>query len=250
MNTKIDIKSLAQFVRRLKRSNETTERTEVMKQRANEFRREQLLILLLVTSPIAASAASLSNPTPTVSHSGSTIVVKMDLTGFPAYGIDGAADILADNDPGGPWHIGTWNFNLGALGVDLSGYSARLTAQVSLDDHYLVPVDHYGLWVDNPTHSSIQSPASAFGVQHGSPAGGPFENWTTLTTASFTPPNDLMWRFGFINGDPGLTNWVAVDAIEVTLTPFVVPEPSSLVLTLFGGIVAFTTYRRRMKEIT
>ena len=189
-----------------------------------------------LAATVAASAASLSNPTPVILSTGSTSVVRMDLTGFPAYGADGAADILYSGESG------TWTFDLLALGVDLSAFtSARVRAWVALDDHYSSPASSYGIRFDQPAFGTSFASASVWGVEHGSPAQGPFSNWHSIITAPFGPPNQLAWSLTHVGGSPGPTDWLAIDAIEIILTP--IPEPSSIALMVAGTAMAFALYR-------
>jgi hypothetical protein len=175
-----------------------------------------------------AAAQFLSDPAYTTVTTPTTVILVKELTGYPNYGApDNAADILYTGNSG------TWNFAL-PLSVNLTDIQNpfyRVT--MAADDHYGVASSLYSF--SAATNGTVVYNGTA-GLPHGSPFNSAFSNWVQrdfLTTLTAAPVSNIL---NLVNtSNTGVTDWIAVDRIELHLplrsVNSVAPEPGTMSLT-------------------
>jgi hypothetical protein len=211
-----------------------------------------LFLLLQLMGAASADAALISDPIPSVTTSGTSIVLFKDLNAWGNYGYyDHGADILycAVGDSG------SWTIPLKSPGsstspgYDLTSYNnkpATVTISLSLDDHS-TPISDYSLSISLAGTTVFNGLASSLGLQHGQPYGSGFTNWTPVSyyVASVTDPLtvSISNTSGGSSGD-----WIAIDSIKMEFTRQApVPIPASLLL--FGpGLLGLAAVRKPFKK--
>jgi len=156
--------------------------------------------------------ANVSDPPPVLSNNPPTVSIALfkELTGFPNYGNpSGNADILYTGNRG------VWTFNIPAFFAALGNLRAQIVIRAVLDDHQNVPVSQYSarIVINGSTVHTGRLP-----LVHGSPVGGRFTNWRSLT---FNVPNLRRNNNVVITNtsSAGPDDWIALDWIELRLTP-------------------------------
>jgi len=145
----------------------------------------------------------LSNPTPIPG----TFLLK-ELTGYANYGYpSGNADILYTGNRG------AWNFLLPYWLPSPQSLRGQLLIRTILDDHTDVPVTSYSLTIT--INGSVQFSGLA-PMQHGSPPGGRFINWTlfTLNVPNLSRNNRVVITN---TSTAGTNDWMAFDWMELRL---------------------------------
>lgn len=152
-----------------------------------------------------------SDPPPVLSNNPATatIVLFKELTGYPNYGNpSGNADILYTGNRG------TWTFELPAPLFIPGQLRARLVIRAVLDDHANVPVSQYSARI---AVNGIVVHNGPVPLQHGTPAGGRFINWSNLI---FNVPNIRRTNRVVIQNTStaGPNDWIAFDWMEMRFT--------------------------------
>jgi len=189
-----------------------------------------------------------------------TIVFRKELSGFGGYGVaDGRSDILYTGE------AQTWSFDYEKIlaleayssilsGINIGDYLyADITASLVLDDHYNdnVPTTNYSVDISINT---VSQDTSSLVLNHGSPHGGVFQNWTS----SVFDASEYSNPFGIkINNtsDTSSTDWIGIDYLELTLSKTntwgtigdPVPEPATLLL-LGAGLIGLAGFRRKNRS--
>lgn len=139
-----------------------------------------------------------------------TLVLFKELSGYPNYGNpSGNADILYTGN------VGEWSFELPLFFLVPSTFSARLVIRAVLDDHYNVSPDRYSARI---TLNGTTIHTGRLPLEHGSPAGGRFNNWRNL---SFNVSNIRRSnRIVIANtSNAGPDDWIGLDWMELRLAP-------------------------------
>lgn len=152
-----------------------------------------------------------SDPPPVLSNNPATatIVLFKELTGYPNYGNpSGNADILYTGNRG------TWTFELPAILFIPGQLRAQLIIRAVLDDHANVPVSQYSARIAVNGTVVHNGPVP---LQHGTPAGGRFTNWSNLI---FNVPNIRRTNRVTIQNTStaGPNDWIAFDWMEMRFT--------------------------------
>ncbi len=162
-----------------------------------------------------------SDPPPTATVLGDTLILRKDLNGYPGYGgqdsADAACDILYC---GQQW---SWHFDLSEYGyASGSTFTVELYASIVLDDSPQEPPYHVTFKVGSePLFSGT---ADLLGIQHGGvSAGGYYEFYTTTRIGSALGASPLI--VSLENAPYWPWFWLAVDWIEVRITPPSSPPP-------------------------
>jgi hypothetical protein len=190
------------------------------------------LVLVALTS--VADASYLSDPSPVVTISGTTITIYKELTGYSNYGHDGAADILYSGESG------TWHFDLTGIVNPADVQAATFVIALIGDDHGS-GTSPYTCTVQVNGGSSAACPT----LPYGSPYGSPFTNWedASYAVAALGSSNTITLH----NTSFGSGNWIGVDWVELQLTDSSLPEPGTatlLALPLLAGLL----WRRRRQR--
>jgi hypothetical protein len=159
-------------------------------------------------SPPTPDATAVSDPPEQVTMVSTGTVLHKELDGFPNYGAtDTACDVLYDGN------AAAWVFTV----PNVAFTSATLALSLSADDHASVPIDQYALDVWSDGTCVFAGPAP---ITHGMPFGSIFTTWSELDLP-VTPTPGGTFQVTVANrsmtGSP--VDWIAVDWIELRLTP-------------------------------
>lgn len=184
-----------------------------------------ILIFTLTAVCQVAHAVPFSNPVPTVSSNPTETILHMELNGFPDYGVpDHAADIAYTGESN------TWTFTLPEPLNAADFSSAFFRASLVADDHYGYDPSLYAFNIHTNGNLVYSGPA---GLAHGTPLQSVFENWSEQDFPIQLPLQTEM-TFSLTNTSGVLEGeWIAIDWIELHLTP--VPEPGAAILGLIAG---------------
>jgi len=151
-------------------------------------------------------------PAPVLSNNPpvTSVTLFKELTGYPNYGNpSGNADILYTGTRG------TWTFNIQPFLFNPGNLRAQIVIRAVLDDHYNVPVNQYSARI---TINGSVVHNGRLNLEHGTPAGGRFNNWRSLT---FNIPN--LRRNNSVTivntSSSGPNDWIAFDWMELRQTP-------------------------------
>lgn len=120
------------------------------------------------------------DPPPVLSNNPATASIALfkELTGYPNYGNpSGNADILYTGNRG------TWTFDIPAFLFVPGNLRGQIVLRAVLDDHADVAVNRYSARI---TINGNQVHDGRVALVHGTPSGGRFNNWRSLT---FNIPN-------------------------------------------------------------
>ena len=198
--------------------------------------------LFMIGTVGMAEASWISDPTPSISYFGDSVLLHMELSGYSNYGVaDNKSDILYSGE------TGTWEFDLDSLGISASDFeAATVTTSLVLDDSYSRPTTAYSLAIDLNGTTMFSGPTDSLGLVHGSPFGQQFTNWTPLSfdTLSLSTPFTVS-----LNNATQIPSWIAIDYIELELTSAPAPVPEPATILLFGtGLAGFIGTRIRRKK--
>jgi len=139
-----------------------------------------------------------------------TITLFKELDGYPNYGNpSGNADILYTGNRG------VWTFEVPPALFATGRFRAQLVIRGVLDDHYNVPIRRYSARITVNGTVVHNGPVP---LRHGSPSGGIFTNWESLT---FNVPNlRRNNRIQIVNtSSTGDNDWIALDWMEMRILP-------------------------------
>jgi hypothetical protein len=161
---------------------------------------------------IGPAILSPGDPPPVLSNNPvtATVVLFKELTGYPNYGNPSRnADILYTGNRG------SWTFESPAFLFVPGNQRAQIVIRAVLDDHSNVPVNRYSARITvngNVVHTGRVP------LEHGTPSGGIFRNWSELT---FNIPN--LRRINRVTientSTAGPNDWIAFDWMELRLLP-------------------------------
>ena len=166
-----------------------------------------------------------SDPVPTVSFIGDKPILHKDLDSNFQYSATGV-DVLYNSEST------TWTFNLVSLGLNPSDYSSVISVSLSmtLDDYYSKPTSSY---LGTAAINSSTVLDGLIPADHGSPFGGHFTNWSLLDFTGSIVSDVITVSLSHDTVDDGGTGeWIAIDYVEVALSP--IPEPSTALLLGLG----------------
>jgi hypothetical protein len=196
-----------------------------------------------------ASAAYTSDPAASVTwNSPTSVTLFKDLNGFPAFGaVDHAADVLGSGDSA------VWNFDLLAAGINPASVTgASISLSVALDSSANPGSDYY-LSISTPIAPGAVYPG--FLVNHGSPGGGPYINWSSLSpylsySGSFPATLAVTGSASMLAPANGPSDFIAIDSISLNLTiaPVPAPEPGTMVAGAGALLVVFAGVARRVRR--
>lgn len=185
-----------------------------------------MILLAALGFCLPTAAQYVTDPTPSIAVTGTVTTLRKELSGWGGYGPSGA-DILYTSQ------IGTWNFNLTSLGLNPAGFSqVTLAPRLALDDHG-ISISLYSLEILLNGAVVFSGPASSLGLSHGTPAGGPFNNWIIFESGPLAIADPLVVTIRNTSAAGG-GDWLAIDAISLNLQA--VPEPSMLALIGLGTV--------------
>ncbi len=137
---------------------------------------------------------------------GGSIILRKELGGYRNYGVaDGGADILYKDE------IATWNFVLPASINPAAVQRAMFRVSLITDDHPSAPLGQYSLavWTNgNPFTTEVGN------APHGTPYGSRFQNWVQREYPAAVGGRSYSVT---LSNTSGISNWYAVDAIELHL---------------------------------
>ena len=156
--------------------------------------------------PPSPNAKFFSDPAPTVSTSGKTVILHKELNAFSNYGSpSGDADILYSGE------TSTWTFTVppSVTGITAAFFKVSIVA----DDHYGQPANtyRYRAWTNGA------KVVDSAGVPHGSPFGKLFTNWVRRDYVSLKcPPGKHTITISNVSTTTS-SDWLAIDWIELHL---------------------------------
>ncbi len=134
------------------------------------------------------------------------IILRKELGGYRNYGVsDGGADILYKDE------IATWNFVLPTSINPATVQRAMFRVSLITDDHPSAPLGQYSLavWTNGaPLTTEVAN------APHGTPYGSRFQNWVQR---EYSAPVGGRTYSVTLSNTSGVSNWYAVDAIELHL---------------------------------
>ena len=150
----------------------------------------------------------LQNPSPILTNNPPVTAITLfkELSGYPNYGNpSGNADILYTGNRG------EWTFEVSPLLLVTGSMSAQLYIRAVLDDHYAVPVNRYSATI---TINGTVVHRGQLHLQHGTPAGGMFTNWSTLVF-NVSPIRRTNTIVITNTSTAGPDDWIALDWMEM-----------------------------------
>lgn len=152
-----------------------------------------------------------TDPPPILSNNPevTNITLFKELTGYPNYGNPSRnADILYTGNRG------IWTFEYPPFLLLPMAVRARLVIRGALDDHSNVPTNRYSARI---TLNGTVIHNGRIPLEHGTPAGGMFNNWRELTfnVSNFRRSNRLVIDN---TSTAGPDDWIAFDWMEIRFT--------------------------------
>jgi hypothetical protein len=171
--------------------------------------------LLAGALPAALADFHSAPPATAVQINDHQSALRMDLFGYPNYGVkDAAADVLYSGE------ANSWTFSVPPIATSTGTpllASAELRVRLVLDDHYASPrADYQGTIAVNGV-PFFSGPLGQLGLKHGRPYGSVFTNWTTVRIPLTMPlaPSVVVSIANTTAGPAG--DWIAIDAINLRM---------------------------------
>lgn len=161
--------------------------------------------------PAFANGTIAADPPPILSNNRTEteIVVFKQLSGYPNYGNPSRnADILYTGNRG------IWTLNVPPFLLIPGRLDAKIIIRAVLDDHQSVPANRYSARIT--INGNIVHNGRLF-LEHGTPAGGIFNNWSNLSFNISARANNRITIENTSTAGPN--DWIGLDWMEMRLRP-------------------------------